>query len=124
MTSPEPSPGSWHFTVVRTDSFIRGGSFRADGEGPSYAHMPLLTAIDSMVNARWWSSFSASSTPQVWLGTGVGDNPVASGWPAMALISELWAVSTLGGGRPLTCLFAAIIYSHFQRGQPVLSAST
>ena len=31
MPSPEPLPGSWHLTVFLTESFIRGGSFWADG---------------------------------------------------------------------------------------------
>lgn len=37
---PEPSPGPWHFTVVRTNSFIRGGSFWAAGDAGDRMYAP------------------------------------------------------------------------------------
>lgn len=46
MTSPLPSPGSWHFTVVRKDLLIREGPSGSDGV--SFHATPkwlLLTAI-------------------------------------------------------------------------------
>lgn len=74
MTSPEPSPGSWHFTVVRMDSFIRGGSFWFDGEPPSYAHMPFTGSNRPTAIARCWGLRLA----------------------ALELTAELWEVSALG----------------------------